>query len=179
MIAIETECLIIKPYVTADAALMAALHSDPVVMDFMKGSKPLNESEAAETFQRYLQGWQNDGYSLFAVRQKSEGAFVGECGFWHRPDKPGVSMRFLLHQTYWGQGFGAEMNQAVTAWLFTETDVKSFWAVTQSRNKGAVAILRRLGGYVSETAHMSIDGLLRFDVTRPAWEQSRAQEQDD
>lgn len=159
--------------------MMAALHSDPVVMDFMKGSKPLNASEAAETFQRYLQGWQNDGHSLFAVRQKSAGAFVGECGFWHRPDKPGVSMRFLLHQSYWGQGFGTEMNEAVTAWLFTETDVKSFWAVTQSRNKGAVAILRRLGGYVSETAHMGIEGLLRFDVTRPAWEQSRALVQDD
>jgi len=178
MIEVRTQRLTLRPYATADATRMAALHADPVVMKFMKNSKVLSADEAAETFQRYLQGWALDGFGLFAVRSEKDDAFIGECGFWHRTDKPGVSMRFLMHQAYWGQGFGREMNAAATAWLFSETDVQSFWAVTQSRNKGAVAILRRLGGYVSETAHMGIEGLLRFDVTRSAWEKSPANLQD-
>lgn len=173
-IEIETGNLILRPYQAGEAGDMAALHGNPVVMDFMKNSQPLSAPEAAETFRQYLQCWANDGYSIFAVRLKSDGVFIGECGFWQRTDKPGVSMRFLLHQDFWGQGYGWEMNDAVTVWLFTETDVKSFWAVTQARNKGAVAILRRLGGRITETAHMGIEGLLCFDVTRSAWVETRA-----
>lgn len=178
MITIETPHLTLTPYAPDDAAHMTALHGNPVVMDFMKDSKPLNVSEAADTFARYLRGWADDGFGVFAVRTAADGTFVGECGFWQRGDKPGVSMRFLLHQAYWGRGLGTEMNEAVTAWLFTATDVLSFWAVTQARNKGAVAILRRLGGQVTETAHMGKPGLLRFDVTRPDWEHARSLLQD-
>ena len=173
MTAIETQRLILTPYEAEDAARMAMLHADPVAMNFLKDSRPLTPDEAAETFQRYLDGWRNDGFGLFAVREKAGGAVIGECGFWHRPDKPGVSMRFLILPEFWNRGYGTEMNDAVTAWLFTETDVMSFWAVTQERNKGAVAILRRLGGEIVETAHMGVQGLLRFDVTRLAWDHAR------
>jgi len=178
MTVIETERLILTPYAEADAAAMAALHADPVVMNYLKDSKTLSPEEAAETFARYLYCWQEYGHSIFAVRLKNDAAFVGECGFWHRTDKPGVSMRFIMHHAYWGSGYGREMNEAVTAWLFSNTDVMSFWAVTQSRNKGAVAILRRLGGRLTENAHMGQPGLLRFDVDRHAWENARAELQD-
>ncbi len=178
MTVIETQRLILDPYVPSDAARMAALHADPIVMDFLKDSKPLTAEEAAETFQRYLQCWETNGFGIYAVRQRTDGAFVGECGFWNRPDKPGVSMRFLTHSGFWGQGLGTEMNTAVTSWLFTNTGVMSFWAVTQARNKGAVAILRRLGGRVTETAHMGNTGLWRFEIDRLAWADARANLQD-
>ena len=174
MFEIETERLIIKPYNISDANDMAALHANPIVMDFMKDHKPLSKAEAHETFTRYLHCWQVDGFSVFAVRLKEQKTFIGECGFWHRTDKPGVSMRFLLDHHFWRKGYGAEMNIAITQWLFTQTVVPSFWAVTQSRNKGSVAILQRLGGIIVETAHMGIDGLLKFDVTRHAWEAFQA-----
>lgn len=166
---IETKRLTLTPYVADDAEAMARLHGDQAVMANMKGGLPLSESEAAETFQRYLMCWREFGMSIFAARLKSDGAYVGECGFWYRTDKPGVSMRFLLLPDHWGEGLGWEMNAAVTRWLFTETDVMSFWAVTRARNKGAVAILRRIGGLVTETAHMGEEGLLRFDVNRDDW----------
>ena len=176
MIEIETERLLIKPYFDAEAMDMAALHANPIVMDLMKNQQPLSRDEARETFVRYLHCWETDGFSIFAVRLKEQKTFIGECGFWHRTDKPGVSMRFLLDHHFWRKGYGAEMNIAITQWLFTQTAVQSFWAVTQARNKGSVAILRRLGGVIVETAHMGIEGLLKFDVTRQSWEASRVNE---
>ncbi len=173
MIEIETDRLILRPYVDSDKPMMASLHANPAVMEFMKDSKPLSVVDAAVTFARYLECWTVDGFSIFSVRLKNTGSFIGECGFWHRLDKPGVSMRFLLDSSYWRQGYGSEMNVAVTAWLFNETGVQSFWAVTQARNKGSVAILRRLGGVISETAHTGVEGLLRIDVTRSAWNSSK------
>lgn len=175
---LETDRLILKPYVLADAQEMAALHGDAAVMATMKDGRPLDRVAAAETFQHYLAGWEHAGMSLFAVRLRSCGDFIGECGFWHRPDKPGVSMRFLLLPVYWRQGYAMEMNRAVTDWLFAETEVQSFWAVTQARNKGSVAILRRLGGVLAETAHTNVEGLWRFDVTRSGWAKARHTTQD-
>lgn len=174
MIEIETDKLILRPYVDADASMMASLHANPAVMEFMKGRMPLSPDDAAVTFARYQECWRVDGFGIFSVRLKDTEAFIGECGFWHRLDKPGISMRYLLDSPYWRQGYGSEMNIAVTAWLFNETDVQSFWAVTQARNKGSVAILRRLGGVISETAHMGVEGLLRINVTRSAWKSSQA-----
>lgn len=174
MIMIETDRLIIRPYIDADAQVMALLHSNPAVMEFMKDRKSLSATEARATLTRYQECWEIDGFSIFSVRLKETGTFIGECGFWHRLDKPGVSMRYSLDNHYWSQGYGSEMNVAVTAWLFSETNVKSFWAVTQARNKGSVAILRRLGGVISETAHMGVEGLLRIEITRPAWNASQA-----
>ena len=169
MVMIKSQRLILQPYTHSDADTMAALHASTPVMQFMKDSRPLSAAEAVETFARYLACWEEHGFSIFAVCLKSDDTFIGECGFWYRADKPGISMRFLLHDTAWGQGYGWEMNEAVTRWLFTQTDVMSFWAVTQSRNKGAVSVLRRLGGTITETAHTGIEGLLRFDVTKSAW----------
>ena len=175
---ITSQRLILQPYTHSDAEAMAALHASAPVMQFMKDSRPLSVTEAAETFARYLACWEEHGFSIFAVRLKSDGAFIGECGFWYRADKPGISMRFLLHDTAWGMGYGWEMNEAATRWLFTETDVMSFWAVTQSRNKGAVSVLRRLGGQITETAHTGIECLLRFDVTKSAWQCAQDDTQD-
>ena len=53
MIKIETNRLVIKPYIKADATLMALLHSNHEVMTLMKDRKPLSAVEAAATFARY------------------------------------------------------------------------------------------------------------------------------
>jgi len=178
MLILETPRLILAPYAQADRAHTLALHGDPVVMDFMKDSHALSEVEAAHEHARYLAAWARDGFGIFTVRNRADDQLIGECGCWVRGDKPGVSMRYLLFQKYWGQGFGSEMAAAVTAWLFKTTHVRSFWAVTQARNKASVALLRRLGAVVTETAHMGKDGLWRFDITHDSWQASPAGAED-
>ncbi len=166
---IETERLKLTPYTPDDASRMASLHCDPEIMRTMKGGQALSPEAAGELFDKYLFCWQRDDVGIFAVRLRDNDMFVGECGFWFRGDRPGAAMRYLLRPPYWGRGLGREMTLAVTQWLFTETDVMSFWAITQARNKGSVAILRRLGATLSDERYMDQDGLWQFDVTRSDW----------
>lgn len=169
MYEIETEQLLLSPYTPNDAADMARLHCDPAIMRTMKGGQALSAEAARELFERYLHCWTRDDVGIFGVRLRETGEFIGECGFWFRGDRPGASMRYLLRPSHWGQGLGREMTVAVTQWLFTETDVMSFWAITQARNKGSVAILRRLGATLSNERYLDQDGLWQFDVTRMDW----------
>ncbi len=166
---IESENLIMTPYGHADELLMASLHCNPDVMRTMKGGRALSEAEAHETFAKYLACWERDDVGIFAVRLKKSGAFIGESGFWFRGDRPGAAMRYILSPAYWGKGYGREMTLAVTRWLFTETDVMSFWAITQARNKGSVAILRRLGATLTNDRYLDEAGLWQFDVSRADW----------
>jgi RimJ/RimL family protein N-acetyltransferase len=80
MIKIETNRLLIKPYIKADATLMALLHSNPEVMAFMKDRKPLSAVEAAATFARYQECWEIDGFGIFSVRIKETDTFYRRGG---------------------------------------------------------------------------------------------------
>lgn len=166
---IETEKLVLTRYTEADRALMTSLHCDQEIMQWMKGKRALTRDEANATFDHYLQCWARDGVGIFGVRLKDNHDFVGECGFWFRGDRPGAAMRYLLKPPYWGQGHGREMTVAVTEWLFSETEVNAFWAITKAYNKSSIAILRRLGGILSNEADLGEDNLCLFDVPRSAW----------
>lgn len=171
---IETKNLTLTRYAETDRGLMASLHCDQEIMQWMKGKRALTNAEANATFDHYLQCWNRDDVGIFGVRSKDTGDFIGECGFWFRGDRPGAAMRYLLKPSYWGRGYGREMANAATEWLFTETDVDAFWAITKAYNKSSIAILRRLGGVVSDEADLGDDNLRLFNVPRLAWLEAKA-----
>lgn len=174
MLKIETDRLVLTPYTEADRASMASLHCDPEIMQWMKGKRALTESEAGATFDHYLRCWARDDVGIMGVRLKETEEFIGECGFWFRGDRPGAAMRYLLKPAYWGNGMGREMTEAATKWLFTQTHVDAFWAITKAYNKNSAAILRRLGGILSDETDLGEDELCLFEVPRTAWEKSMA-----
>lgn len=169
VIDIKTDRTSLTPYTEADRSLMASVHCDQEIMQWMKGKRALTADEANDTFDHYLRCWARDNVGIFGVRSQTTNEFIGECGFWFRGDRPGAAMRYLLRPQYWGQGYGSEMTVAATEWLFTETEVDTFWAITKAYNKSSIAILRRLGGILSDDAYMGDDDLWQFDVPRSAW----------
>lgn len=173
---VETQRLILTPYSEADRDLMASLHCDQEIMQWMKGKRALTRAEADETFDHYLRCWARDNVGIMGVRIKDNDAFIGECGFWFRGDRPGAAMRYLLRPTYWGHGIGREMTDAAAEWLFTDTDVDAFWAITKAYNISSISILRRLGGILSDEADLGEDDLCLFDVPRSAWLEAKSKE---
>lgn len=174
MATLETTRVKLTRYTEADRSLMASLHCDPEIMQWMKGKRALSQSEASETFDHYMRCWARDGVGIFGVRLRGTDTFIGECGFWFRGDRPGAAMRYLLKPEFWGQGYGREMTDAATGWLFTETEVEAFWAITKAYNKSSIAILRRLGGILSDETDLGEGELCLFNVPRDAWAKSEA-----
>ena len=74
---IQTSRLILTPYAEADRAHVVALHGDPVVMDYMKDSRPLTEAEATQEHARYLHAWARDGFGIFTVRNCADDQLIG------------------------------------------------------------------------------------------------------
>ena len=111
---LQTERLIIRPWRHEDRAHYAAFNADPVVRRFYRTVLTPQETEAV--IDRFIAGFETDGYGFLAVERKSDGAFIGDVGiapmtFPLRGNTP-VEIGWLLGQQYWGQGYAPEAAQA-------------------------------------------------------------------
>ena len=173
MTVLETQRLTFRPYEEADFDAMAALHCTPSVMAHMRGGA-VDRHAARRAFDSYLYHWRDSDISIWALRRKDDGAFIGECGFWVRADFPGRSMRYILAEPYWGRGYALEAAMAAVQWGFEFKRVPRITAVAQQANPASVRILERLGLILEDTAHNGLVGFHRYAVDRDDWLAERA-----
>ncbi len=76
---IETNRLILRPYVLTDYQPYLAMCSDPTVVRFL-GGRPFSPEDAWHRILRYAGHWSLLGHGIFAVVEKDSGDYVGETG---------------------------------------------------------------------------------------------------
>jgi RimJ/RimL family protein N-acetyltransferase len=140
---------------------LTALHeilSDPAAMRFWSTAP---HRDLAQT-QAWLDSMIADGPPRsddFVIEH--QGRVIGKAGAWRLPE-----IGFILHPTYWGQGFAAEAVGAVIAHLFAAHEIGAVTAEADPRNTASVGLLKRLGfietGY--EAATYEIDGEISDSV---------------
>lgn len=77
---IETDRLILRPYELSDFDDYKSLVQDPEIMKHI-GREPSTDDDAWLRFLANGGRWAMLGYGLFAVFEKSSGAYVGDTGF--------------------------------------------------------------------------------------------------
>ena len=107
---LETERLLIRPFVPEDAAELFQVLSDPEVMRFLE--PPFNW-EQTEAF------LQEAGFAspplIYALERKDSGRLAGSCIF-HPYDGPEeYELGWVLRRDCWGQGFAGEVTKALAA----------------------------------------------------------------
>ena len=75
---IETERLLLRSWTDEDAAPLAALNSDPRVMEFFPRALSRGESDALLARERAAIA--DKGFGLYAVEEKHAGRFLGFAG---------------------------------------------------------------------------------------------------
>ena len=76
---LSTPRLLLREFSPSDAAAMYSLNSDPEVIRYT-GDAPFESVQAAKTFLKSYNEYQNNGYGRWAVVLKESGAFIGWCG---------------------------------------------------------------------------------------------------
>src|SRR3712207_8836431 len=66
----------------------ARICADPEVMRYLSGT--MTRQQTQEQISRFMRHWEERGFGLWAVEEKSSGAFIGFIG--------------LLHQEHWPEG---------------------------------------------------------------------------
>lgn len=143
---LATERLLLRQWRQEDKAPFAALNADPAVMEHFPAT--LNRDESDAFADRVAALIAKQGWGLWAVERKVDGAFIGFVGL-HYPEKlpfsPCIEVGWRLAREFWGHGYATEAARACLDFAFAvlqEESVVSFTAVSNARSQ---AVMRRLG----------------------------------
>jgi RimJ/RimL family protein N-acetyltransferase len=144
---LETERLLLRGWGADDRAPFAAMNADPEVMRYFPSV--LTRTESDERVERIVQSFEQDGFGLWAVEERSSHRFLGFTGL-ARPDfdahfTPAVEIAWRLAREAWGHGFASEAARAAAAFAFDELGLAELVSFTVEQNARSRAVMRRLG----------------------------------
>lgn len=141
-----TARLRLRPFSSADADALFALHSNAYVLRYWD-APPWTELARADRFIAGCRQMAEDGSGArLAMDRLGDGVFIGWCSLtrWN-PDHRSASMGYCLTETTWGHGYATEAARAVLEWAFDTLDLNRVQAETDTRNGASARVLEKLG----------------------------------
>src|ERR1700759_2302456 len=142
---LHTARLCLRPFTSADADALFALHSSPRVLRYWD-APPWTERERAERFIGACQQMTQEGNGArLAIERVSDEAFIGWCGLtrWN-PQYRSASLGYCFDAAAWGHGYATEAALALLRWAFDALDLNRVQAETDTRNAAAARVLEKL-----------------------------------
>ncbi|MCB2117517.1 MAG: GNAT family N-acetyltransferase [Rhodobacteraceae bacterium] len=147
---VETERLILRGMVREDFPKLAAIWQEPEVVRFIGGKpRPVNESWAV--FLRIAGGWAIEGFGQWGIFRKSDGAFLGQTGFFNAmrglgPDfDDAPEAGWVLTTQVHGQGYGREAVTAAHRWFDAQAFGGRSRAMIEVGHAASFAVAEHLG----------------------------------
>lgn len=146
---IETERLILRPFVLSDAADVYEYLKEPAVNCF--ASMKLNSLKEAENKMKKRVG---DTEYYFAIVLKENGRVIGEIFACPESDEPHedkdsprdtFSPCWMLNLNYAGKGYAYEAARAFFDYLFNEKGARRIYAYTEDYNVPSQKLCEKLG----------------------------------
>lgn len=147
---LETERLILRPFLPEDLDGQAAALGDPGVMRHLGG--PIEARE--DVWRRMLAGlgtWPMLGYGYWAVRRRDDGVYLGNLGFadFKRDMRPSIEglpeIGWLLAAHAHGQGYAAEGVAAALDWADRSLNAPQIVAIIDPENTPSIRLAERAG----------------------------------
>lgn len=133
----QSDRLSIREAREADRPAHIRLMTDPVTREYLGGSVDYASRQALELSPLGL------SWGQWALALREDDAMIGSISL--DRDRGELSLSYALLPERTGQGYAAEACLTVLAWAQAHLEDRHVIAVTQTRNKRSVALLRRLG----------------------------------
>ena len=154
---IETERLILRELLPADAKGMFALNSNPNVLQYL-GIQPITTLDECRKSIRFIRDqYVRNGIGRWAVVLKDSYEFIGWSGLKfvdemtinNHQNHYDLGYRFI--EKFWGQGYGYESAQAIVNYGLQQLKIAKIHAFLNPNNIGSKRILEKCGLKYIET----------------------------
>lgn len=143
----HTERLILRPWQECDREPFAALNANPEVMRYFLN--PLTREESDKMAGVIKQKMALHGWGLWAVEEKSSGAFTGFVGLnipsYELPFSPVIEIGWRLDKPYWGKGYAPEAARKALAIGFEQYGIDEIVAFTALENIPSQRVMEKIG----------------------------------
>ena len=172
MVEVETGRLLLRGWREEDLEPYARMCADPEVMRFIGDGSTLTRERSEAQISRFLRHWEERGFGLWALEEKTGGTFVGFAGLAHQEDwaegghKTEVGWR--LARDHWGRGLATEGALASVRYGFEGLGLRRIISITLPENAASRRVMEKAGlTYRGETRWRGHD-VVWYAVDRPA-----------
>lgn len=141
----ETPRLYLRRLLPADRASLCETLQDREAMYAYEHA--FSDREVDEWLARQLERYERDGFGLWAVIRKSDGAFLGQCGLTMQPfgERLVPEVGYLLARRYWHNGYATEAAAACRSYAFEELGFPEVYSIIRENNLPSRRVAERGG----------------------------------
>ncbi|WP_177204154.1 GNAT family N-acetyltransferase [Sphingobium sp. AP50] len=168
---ISTDRLTLRPHRIEDLDAMFELATDPAVLQFIRGL-PTSREEAWHRLLRYAGHWSLLGFGMFAVFERSSGAFIREVGLANFQRGLGADFdgtpeaAWIFSGASHGQGFALEAMRALLDWFDNESPDERCVCIIDVENSGSIRLASKLGFEQYGTARYRDGDMKKYERLR-------------
>jgi RimJ/RimL family protein N-acetyltransferase len=144
---IETDRLVLRPWIASDHEPFARMNADPRVMEFMPAT--LSRQESDQLADRIEAHFQERQFGLFAAELRRDHSFIGYIGLavpgFCAHFTPCVEIGWRLSTEHWGQGLATEGARAVARHAFEVLGIEALVSFTVPANLRSRRVMEKLG----------------------------------
>jgi ribosomal-protein-alanine N-acetyltransferase len=173
---IETNRLILRPFLDSDAQGIFEMDSDPEVHTYL-GNNPITTMAQAEEVVAFIRGqYEPLGTGRLAMIEKNSGNFVGWTGLKLVTEEiiglvNFYDLGYRLARKYWGKGYATESAIASLDLGFGTMNLPEIYAESDVGNDASNHILQKVGmTWMGELMHYGRPHFY-YKITREEWEQ--------
>lgn len=155
---LETDRLLLREIVHADAPALLGIHGDSAAMRFMF-CEPMHDLEESHVWIGRFAAECVAATPAFrwGLQRKSDGAFIGTCGMYEWiPGWQRCSVGYALASFAWGLGYMSEALSKVLEWLLGPLNVNRIGAEIHPTNTPSLRLARGLGFELEGTLRQAI-----------------------
>jgi RimJ/RimL family protein N-acetyltransferase len=125
---------------------MLEILNDPGFVRYV-GDRGVRTIEEAARYisERFVESYRRNGFGLWLVETKDEGAPAGICGLLNRGTLPGVEVGYAFLPPFRSKGYAFEAASAATAYARDVLDLPRLYAVVNPDNAVSIRVLEKLG----------------------------------
>jgi ribosomal-protein-alanine N-acetyltransferase len=143
----QTERLILRPWKQEDREPYAILNGNPEVMRYLL--RTLTREESDKMVDVIEQKMAANGWGLWAVEEKSSGAFIGFVGLnipaYELPFSPIIEIGWRLDKPFWGKGYAPEAAAKALEIGFNQYGIEEIVAFTALENVASQRVMEKIG----------------------------------
>ncbi len=144
MVLFETERLIVRRFIQADAEGFFRLNGDSEVVKYIRPVK--SEAECIVFLEENIRLYQ-DGSLIgrYAVVDKVDQTFIGSYAFLYLKGEADIHTGYALLRDAWGKGFATELVKKGVAYFFENTHKDALYAITETVHTASQKVLLKSG----------------------------------
>ncbi len=167
---LETERLVLRPFVETDAAALYEISRDPEVMRFIGDRTIPSMEDCWRGVAGWLGHWRLRGYGPLAVVERESGRFIGRVSLWYPYGWPAPELGYLLGREWWGRGHATEAASAALSCAFEHLAEPDAWvSLIDPANTASIRVVTKLGETPRGTTELRGHQLLVYGIDRATW----------